>query len=813
MYTNFIPFRMPPSRFAQLKNETKLPSKSKAKTNVPVVVNAEEEEKTTTYLSVQLTNFRCWDNVHTFTIPLHRGLVLLQAPSGSGKSSIISAINWVISGKTAVNSCSWNKKRMSAELSWFPCHPHLPNLRSMFRCNTPRQFKLTFVDGHIIDVQAEADSWLAQHVGIPFSMIGQLSVLGQKLMGVHSHLMQLPQADKSVFLQQLFVPDERHKEIVESLRSFCKSRGKDAEKDLGISNALITQTQRTLDDVRKELNSTPTPVALRSRTEIERRISDLNNHRILWNSRQALVQEYQSAIAHMRHVFESSHHTDLLVPFSEWVSDWYADDIHDQVSQLIDDCATIALEQTHTANAVRLETLLQNEQSSRQERLQRAQMELNRLNQNESRLQFLDQDIERLTTDMNALSQRMNHHTSCTHQRQSHIKRYGSDADLQNKLEQLQKDAMSLDCPNCGEHIQYSLDQGWIVDADKKSVSSLSMDEQAQRIKDKQRWDEVMAERKRLNNDYTSMSLNDTEMKQLNEDLASVPQSIRIKRTMLNKWNELQSELRSAQQGMNAPSSSEIMKLRQKPIEHALPLHERQSAERHDEAGRVYSELSTLLGRLKIPSLTRDSSLITPFGSVHEEEIVQLKIELSQCGMYERISKWEVDLEQAKDKAQQNVQMIESVRTLERLSRDIELEVLQQHLVPLNAILQQLLDDVMFQDGGEMQCQFQVSNMGVKPEVHMMLFQRGQACDERSLSGGEYDRLVLAVSLSLYRLFASKIGLLCLDESLSSLDTEVSNTILTRLHDLNVERSWLPGLTIMVDHHNGTGMFDYTLKL
>jgi ABC-type transport system involved in cytochrome bd biosynthesis fused ATPase/permease subunit len=92
----------------------------------------------------------------------------------------------------------------------------------------------------------------------------------------------------------------------------------------------------------------------------------------------------------------------------------------------------------------------------------------------------------------------------------------------------------------------------------------------------------------------------------------------------------------------------------------------------------------------------------------------------------------------------------------------------------------------------------------------MSLFQRGQSCEERSLSGGEYDRLALAVSLTLYRLFASKVGILCLDESLSSLDAEVSNGILMRLHD---NRTLVPGLVVMVDHHNGTGMFDYTLRV
>ena len=75
------------------------------------------------YIEISVNNFRYLSGERKFVVPLVKGLVLLQGPSGSGKSSLISAIAWAVSGKTADGSCTWGQKKMTCTLRWSPAHP------------------------------------------------------------------------------------------------------------------------------------------------------------------------------------------------------------------------------------------------------------------------------------------------------------------------------------------------------------------------------------------------------------------------------------------------------------------------------------------------------------------------------------------------------------------------------------------------------------------------------------------------------------------------------------------------------------------
>jgi len=788
----------------------------------PVQGSESNEQKSTPisipvepYISIQITNFRCWDGVHTFYLPLHRGLVLIQGQSGRGKTSIISAINWVLSGKTAVNSCSWGKKRMMCEVSWFPVHPTLSNLRSISRCNTPRQFKLTFTDGTVIDTTAEAEAWLAQQVGIPFSLIGQLSLLSQKLLGVHQHLMQLPQADKSIFLQQLFVPDERHKDLVESLRTFCKLKSKEAEHNLLVSNALLKQARSNIEDWENQ-NDHPVSGMMLSPVEIERRIQELERIHQSWMEYETRRSLFQGALAHLRQAFESSVHSSLLVPFEEWVTDWQGGDVlHAELDGLVQDCEAISREQLHTANAITLAVLETEERSHRQARVTRAQQELDR---RISRCaSYSEETVTVQTKKVNELERKLEQHKRVSQALQKHIKQFGMDDDIEQTVQRLEAESMSLTCPSCQSSIRFDAERGWILNESELVVSHTSsssapslhtqLSAQLQVMKDKQRWEGVLSERKRLTRDIEEQSMSDKDVQNTSEEISRLNQSIQTGRTLLQERKRAEDELLSSQRALTEPSSSMLVRARSQPTEGALPDSDRWSVDVHMEASTLYRNIGQMIRDLRPVSAPPEHTRWTP---EHASELINCRVQLNSHSEYERVQKWKREAEQSERTSERESNRFEGARILERLCREMELSVLQQHLVPLNSVLQQLLDEVMFQEGGEMQCQFQIGSTGSKPEVLMSLFQRGQSCEERSLSGGEYDRLALAVSLTLYRLFASKVGILCLDESLSSLDAEVSNGILMRLHD---NRTLVPGLVVMVDHHNGTGMFDYTLRV
>jgi DNA repair exonuclease SbcCD ATPase subunit len=99
------------------------------------------------------------------------------------------------------------------------------------------------------------------------------------------------------------------------------------------------------------------------------------------------------------------------------------------------------------------------------------------------------------------------------------------------------------------------------------------------------------------------------------------------------------------------------------------------------------------------------------------------------------------------------------------------------------------------------------TKQALKHEVSFLVSQQGNALDGLSqLSGGEGDRVSLALSLSLNRLSACPF--LLLDEALSSLDTEAKSQALQAVRELN------PGKTVLcVAHDVVEGIYDSAIDL
>lgn len=808
---------MPPSRFNQTTPAPPAPTVKRTRKRAAVVAEAEPSEPLvvvndevkiaepdTPHMVVEVFNFRCWEGTHQWIIPLHRGLVALHGPSGRGKSSILSAINWVVSGKIAVNSCSWGKKKMTATIRWVPEHPTLMNgFVGMYRCNTPRQFQLIFVDPTRNCHGAEAEAWLAQQVGISFPLIGQLAILSQKLMGPHVHLMQLPQADKSIFLQQLFVPDEQHKDMVSSLRAHCKLCVQRAQVQLTTVNAEMATMQKMIAEVK--VNES---VTIDTQITPQLRLQQLHAHRTSWQAQQQRELQYKTSLEHLQQMFESHPFTDyargLLIPFTEWVADWFAPTVSDEVAQLVQDCLAIAEEQQHTANLIEQRKLVQEETQSRQTDLKRnkdaLEMLLQGWNEEENGLKVveLEQARRQLTTVQQA-----------RRALEQHQSQHGSREQMELKMGQLRRKALALTCPACHTAIQYNVVSGaWeqqtTTDHQHGGMSTDQLSEQAKAMKDKELWDAVVAERLRL--ELTFTPLKDVNQEELKTIIVQLSDQTRINELHTRSIQSAQAAVSNAQRVYDSPSSSFVKRAMELPTDNALP--EKEWGKEHAQVALMYESLSRELQRLNTPPVR--TVIVDQWTSELDSEIELMNVIITESKLRVQLTEWKARLTEMQASAAEAQAKLEAAHTLERLSREAELQTLQQHLVPLNALLQQLLDDVLFQDGGEMQCRFEVQMGATRAEVGMVLYQRGQVCDERSLSGGEYDRLALAVSLTLYRLFSVKLGILCLDESLSSLDMELTHAILMKLHD---NRTLLPGIVVMVDHHGGTGMYDATVEL
>jgi len=89
----------------------------------------------------------------------------------------------------------------------------------------------------------------------------------------------------------------------------------------------------------------------------------------------------------------------------------------------------------------------------------------------------------------------------------------------------------------------------------------------------------------------------------------------------------------------------------------------------------------------------------------------------------------------------------------------------------------------------------------IKPKINIRVCYKGEEIELDDLSGGEYDRVSLAIMLSFNHI--CKSDLILLDESIASLDADLTNDILEKLKEnLNNKR------IIVVAHQLNTGIFD-----
>jgi len=101
---------------------------------------------------------------------------------------------------------------------------------------------------------------------------------------------------------------------------------------------------------------------------------------------------------------------------------------------------------------------------------------------------------------------------------------------------------------------------------------------------------------------------------------------------------------------------------------------------------------------------------------------------------------------------------------------------------------------------------FKETKKDIKPVINLEVFYRGCSCDINSLSGGEYDRIVLSIMLALNTIFGSTI--LMLDESISSLDSDLSNEILEVMSETLSDK-----LVVIVAHQIGEGLFENIINV
>jgi DNA repair exonuclease SbcCD ATPase subunit len=101
---------------------------------------------------------------------------------------------------------------------------------------------------------------------------------------------------------------------------------------------------------------------------------------------------------------------------------------------------------------------------------------------------------------------------------------------------------------------------------------------------------------------------------------------------------------------------------------------------------------------------------------------------------------------------------------------------------------------------------FKQGKKTAKPQINLEIEYKGMECDITSLSGGELSRLVLAYTLALAEMFNTP--LLLLDECTASLDQDMTSVVLA-----GIKENFSGTMVLIVAHQVVTGVFDKVILL
>ena len=141
-------------------------------------------------MQVELNNFRCWKK-QSFLFN-EKGIILINGSSGSGKSSILNAIYFAITGN-GNKIVTHGEKKCSVKLT-FTNNNSDNILKEITRNKSPG--RLTVLYDNILYEDEEAQKIIDNHFGNNFQ---QTSYMTQKM--IHSFL-SLTSAEKMNFLQK-----------------------------------------------------------------------------------------------------------------------------------------------------------------------------------------------------------------------------------------------------------------------------------------------------------------------------------------------------------------------------------------------------------------------------------------------------------------------------------------------------------------------------------------------------------------------------------------------------------------------------------
>lgn len=175
---------------------------------------------------------------------------------------------------------------------------------------------------------------------------------------------------------------------------------------------------------------------------------------------------------------------------------------------------------------------------------------------------------------------------------------------------------------------------------------------------------------------------------------------------------------------------------------------------------------------------------------------------------YDTFKKYQENLKKDENSEIEMQKKYESILFLKESISKSESIFLQKFILDLNKSVQKYINMFFTEDPMTLTLRTQRSNskQEIKSQINLLIDYKGNEFDVSNLSGGEYDRVNLAITLSFAEMYG--IPLLVLDECISSLDYTNFNNVIDCIRD-----NYLGNHVIVVSHQANEGLFDNIVQL
>lgn len=784
-------------------------------------------------MELTLKNFRCYKE-KTFSFPL--GVTLVNGPSGKGKSTILHAIKYALFGKVQ-GVCSYGEKKTTVSLTMLGLH--------ITRTNIPSRVVVRYEQTQYEDDAAQ--EMIYKRVGNQFDITSYMIQKGL------SQFFNLSGSEKLLVLEELSLQGDA------SIQSMKQS----IQAELKEVRTKFTDEQSQLKVLEKQLK----PVVLQKKQGI-RTVSDVqalirfsrslthewNNERDL---NESMLRDYSKAMKQQQQVratYETLDHQltqlymeqtrlrtekEALVWSDEQLS-CYKDMVmeHDRYTQYettqreyheLETMYHTLLQQERDAydkdiqtllskkvveqgNLVDLQTLLDQtlravEQKKRYEEIT-LELGLDKYKELDTKWETTKKQIERVKSFLTDLDQRKCVQ-SCPHCKKGVVIRSNqvhvsdnhalSESDKTKETDYRQKLPLLVK----QEETQHRLIG--VRDALRHEQQGLSVTDTSDA--------NVVLYRTQIEREQKNRTINESIQQQLNEKQRVLPET---------KYKDMKKKLDSYTVRLAQPNGTRCDDVGR--IQDAILVMEASKREEKRLVGLLHTVETTIAKREQEKSTvtidTTDYHTLLDQTMSRQQWITNRQsyanAMLASYVQYEGAMKdyvaYKKTLEDIHEKQKLCLLYQVQLENLEKLLTQIiktEGVCLEKFLQVLNNKIGWYMDE-FFKDSSlkmTLDSEKECKSGKIRHEISVRILQNTTPCELKSLSGGEYDRCALAFMLAINELSHSPC--LFLDESISSLDMNLSEDVLEVIKEKFLKTKWV----LLVSHQANTGFFDHVVNL